>query len=397
MNTPQAGRGRPRRVLYAEINEDGTVGGSHQCLLDLVRHLDRERFQPVVVFYQWNSFVKRIEDLGAEVHVWEDERSRERIRSGRFRTARLVAGVAAAIRRRVRFIRRERIELVHLNNSPVPTSEDWLPAARLTGRPVVAHCRAEVRWDDDPLRVWLSGRFDRVIAVSRTVAESLRRAGVPPCRISLVYDGIDVEAVRSSVRTDPSDVRRSLGVPEDAFLVVMIGHLRRWKGQDVFLAALASMTPEDRSKFRAVFAGDANPLELPYAAALRSSVTALGLDGTVRFLGPRDDAPDLMNASDAVVHASTSPEPLGLVVLEGMALGKPVVASRLGGPAETVLPGTGILFDPRRPEDLAENLRLLASDPGLCRSLGERGRARADRFGIHRNVGAIQAIYEEIL
>jgi glycosyltransferase involved in cell wall biosynthesis len=98
-----------------------------------------------------------------------------------------------------------------------------------------------------------------------------------------------------------------------------------------------------------------------------------------------------------VVHASTTPEPLGLVVLEGMVLGKPVIASRLGGPAEVVQQGSGLLFDPAHPEGLAALFETLAADPERRRDLGEAGQRRAEEFSIGRNVRAIEAVYRELL
>ena len=389
--------GRPRRVLYNELNEDGTIGGSHQCLLDLLRRLDRSRFAPVVVFYQDNPCVERLRALGAEVRVWEEERLRERVGSGPWRRARLVAAVAAAIARRAAFLRRERIDLLHLNNSPIATCEDWLPAARVARLPVITHCRAEVLEGDGRLRRWLAGRFDRVVAISRTVADSLRRAGVPEKRIRLVYDGIDVEALRERASGDPVSIRRALAVRDGEFLVVMVGHLRAWKGQHVLLEALCRLDPGLLARTRAVVVGDVDHLHPSYSASLREAADEPPLRDRVSFLGPRDDAPALMSAADVLVHASTVPEPLGLVVLEGMALGKPVVASRLGGPSETMTPGSGLLFDPAHPEELARHLEALAADPALRRSLGEGGARRVGSFGIEANVRAVESLYEELL
>ena len=93
-----------------------------------------------------------------------------------------------------------------------------------------------------------------------------------------------------------------------------------------------------------------------------------GLTGQVHLLGSRDDVPALMNAADAIVHASVQPEPFGLVVVEAMALGKPVVASNLGGPSETVTPGTGLLFDPDDPAALAHQLQAVLDQPSLRRT-----------------------------
>jgi glycosyltransferase involved in cell wall biosynthesis len=104
-----------------------------------------------------------------------------------------------------------------------------------------------------------------------------------------------------------------------------------------------------------------------------------------------------MQAADIVLHASTRPEPFGLVVVEGMALGRAVVAAGIGGPAEIVTPDSGVLFDPTRPETLASALESLAADPERRRRLGEGGRRRAEDFSVRRNVESIQTLYQSLL
>jgi glycosyltransferase involved in cell wall biosynthesis len=386
------------RILHVESNEDGTVGGSHQCLLDLARRIDRARFTPVAVFYQGNAFVSRLAEAGVEVYVWERERRRERVEIGaKLRSVRLAARIPGAVLRRAAILRRLGIRLVHLNNTPVAGGEDWLPAARILRLPIVSHCRALYPPGESRLHARLARGFDRIVAISDAVAESLARAGVPDARIVRIHDGIDIAALQARARKDPAETRSALGVASDEFLVVMVGHLRAWKGQHVLLHALADLPAADGERFRVAFAGAPDFLDPAYAASLRELTGRLGLERRVLFLGVRDDAPDLMRAGDVVVHASTSPEPFGLVVLEAMALGRPVVASRQGGPSEIVAEGTGILFDPSRPDELAAHLSALSRDAERRSRLGQAGKERARAFGIERNVGALEALYEALL
>ena len=135
----------------------------------------------------------------------------------------------------------------------------------------------------------------------------------------------------------------------------------------------------------------------PYAAALRETITRYGLQATVSLLGERTDASEIMQASDIVLHASTMPEPFGLVVVEGMALGRAVVAAGIGGPVEIVTPESGVLFDPTRPEALSTVLESLATDPEKRRQLGEGGRRRAEYFSLKRNVDSLQSLYLSLL
>ncbi|HEX2781394.1 MAG TPA: glycosyltransferase, partial [Gemmatimonadaceae bacterium] len=127
-----------RRILYVEACEDGTVGGSHQALYDLVRMLDRRRYEPVVLFYQTNRWVEPIRALGVEVILFDEERRREKAPHLARDLPGRVRSVIAAPFLRAALLRRLSIDLVHLNNSPAEGYEDWLPACRLVGVPCVA-------------------------------------------------------------------------------------------------------------------------------------------------------------------------------------------------------------------------------------------------------------------
>jgi len=387
---------RPARVLLVEANEDGTAGGSHQCLFDIARSLDPTRFTPVALFYQNNRFVERLREIGVRTLVWERERMRERPVVGRLRRARQMAQLLGAIARRIRLLRSERIALLHLNNAPSVGFDDWLPAARLLGIPALTHARATFAM---PRRVWhrLVRGFDAVVAISREIERFLLAVGIPAERVVQIYDGVDAAAVCACSNRAAEDIRRELGVASGDILVALVGHLRPWKGQDVTLEAARGLAPPLRQRLKIVFVGGVGRGEEAYAAGLRETIIRHGLQTMVSFLGERTDIPAIMRAADIVLHASTTPEPFGLTVVEGMALGRAVVAAGIGGPVETVTPDSGLLFDPTRPETLAAALESLAADPEKRRQLGEGGRRRAEDFSVRRNVESIQTLYRSLL
>lgn len=385
----------PRRILLVEANEDGTTGGSHRALVDLVSHFDRTRFEPVVLFYEHNEAEPLL--AGCEVHVWAEIRRRERRHHGPVGVWRQASGVLPALVRRMRFLRRARIDLVHLNNSPALGYEDWLPAAWLLGIPCVAHARGEFwltrRWIG---RAMMRG-FDRLLPVSHLMADFSRAAGFTEQQVCTVHDGVDRDAFVRRVGREPKEVRAELGLPPAAVVATQVAHLRSWKGHDLVLDALDRMAPPVRDRLVVLWIGSSPAGENAWADRLRAKAEALGLAGRVRFLGARKDVPDLLNASDLLLHASTSPEPFGLVLLEAMVLGKPVLASRLGGPMEILTPESGATFDPRSPDELAAQLARLVSDADLRRRLGEAGRARAAEFDVARTTRRVQQVYTELL
>jgi glycosyltransferase involved in cell wall biosynthesis len=383
----------PSRVLYVEQNTDGTVGGSYQCLYDLVRSLDRTRYTPIVVFYQDNRYARTLAALGVDVEIIPPPTPADRPS-----LARRLANAARHVAQRRRLIRRHRIDLVHLNNAPSVGAIDWLPAARLAGIPIITHARGVVTLGSgSPVERRLQNYYTRVIAISRHIAVATANDGIPAIRISQIYDGVDLEAFRRAAARQPDTMRAELGVPPDAIFAVMVGHLRPWKGQLEVLHAVAALDPAHRARLRLAIVGATAPAEAAYAQTVRETVRALGLTDTVKIFGERTDIPDLMRAADVVIHASTDPEPFGLVVVQGMAMGRLVIASALGGPAEVLTPDTGATFDPRRPSALPPLLRRAIDDPAWRQTLAANAVGRADAFSLARNVAAIEQLYAEVL
>jgi glycosyltransferase involved in cell wall biosynthesis len=175
-----------------------------------------------------------------------------------------------------------------------------------------------------------------------------------------------------------------------------VGRLAPWKGQREFLEA-ARLVATEWPEARFLVVGDVAFDGPSYRDALRRLVRRLGLEDRVIFTGWRRDVPVVLAAADVLVHSSVLPEPFGLVIVEAMAMERPVVASRLGGPGEIVRDGhEGVLVDPRHPEEIAEALLRLAADPALRTCMGRTGRVRAlGCFGAERFVQEMEAVLHE--
>jgi glycosyltransferase involved in cell wall biosynthesis len=389
---------RPYRILYIEANEDGTVGGSHRVLFDLVCNLDRTQYEPVILFYQNNTYVSRLRAHGVDVLVLEDVRARERaIRRHGSRLAKHRENFATIVRR-FRFLRQHRIDLIHINNSPLTGNDDWLPAARILRIPIVSSVAGDAR---GPGGGWLHKRlfraFDHYLSVSDFINQAMLRAGIKSDRMDLIYPGVDLEPFRARVKRTREEVRRELGIPGHAVMALMVGNVRQWKGQHVVLAALEQMPTTARDGFYVAFAGALTVDDRPYMTELEATVKRAGVADHVKFLGGRDDVPDLLNASDIALHASVRPEPFGLVVVEAMSLGKTVVAANSGGPAEVVDRSSGVTFDPMVPGQLAEVLTDLVRDPIRRGELGKGALQRAEQFTARRYAAGVHRVYERVL
>ena len=388
----------PPRVLILEANLDGTVGGSHQVLWDLVTRLTPGAFEPVVAFYQDNPYVERLAAVNVETHVLDDMVEGERhlrLSGGRVRKAMDI--LVGAVLRRAFWLRRNRIDLVYINNSPYVGYDDWLPASRFVRRPCLASAMGDAHVSPTRYQgVWLK-RFDHVMPVSQHIQRGMTRAGIPPQRQTVVYPGVDLDEFTGRVRRSPEEVRAELGVPAHCLLGVMVGNIRRWKGQSVVLQGLAGLDPDSRSRIRVVFAGASRPKDQEYVAELEAYTKEAGLEEIVRFLGPRKDVPELFAAADFAIHGSTLAEPFGLVVVEALAVGTPVLAGSGGGPAEIMDEDCGILWDTGEPSQLTEAIEGLLASPERLAAMSAHAPDRARRFSVEAYVRGMERVWQSAL
>ncbi|MDO8588228.1 MAG: glycosyltransferase family 4 protein [Armatimonadota bacterium] len=231
-----------------------------------------------------------------------------------------------------------------------------------------------------------SRRAARIIAVSEGVKKSLQTIGVPAAKITVIANGVDAGEL-------PADFDRSaklaeLDVPADSKIVLCVARLTPVKGVRYLVEAVSALR-KAIGRCEIVVAGDGPEME-----SLRELDRRLnGSDGVV-FLGHRDDIPELLAVADAVAVPSVQ-EGQGLVALEAMAAGKPVVATAVGGLVETIRDGvTGLLAAPEDPGALAEGLARVLSDPELARSLGDAGiRFVRKEMTVEKMIAATEDVY----
>ena len=215
---------------------------------------------------------------------------------------------------------------------------------------------------------------------------------MPSPRITVVHNGVDLQAV--SRAKDAPSVRREWGLPAAAPLLITVGRLTPAKGHRDLLKAAAVLSRDSRwLELRLLIVG-AGAL-LP---ELQREAEQLGLQQRVIFTGFQRDVLPFVLAADVFVLPSIQ-EGLSLSALEAMALGKPVVACRVGGTPEVVVDGeTGLLVAPGHPRELAAALERLLADPEKARAMGEAGRRRAqEAFDLEQMVTKIERIYRDLI
>jgi glycosyltransferase involved in cell wall biosynthesis len=217
-------------------------------------------------------------------------------------------------------------------------------------------------------------RPDVVIANSRFTARSLPQlyTGLEPQILHYPVAGSAVKLNTDERRT----VRDSCQIDEKARVIVQVSRLEEWKGQRLHLQALGRL--RDEPDWCAWFVGGAQrPHEARYLQELKDLAQQLGIAERVRFLGQRDDVPRLLAAADIFCQPNTGPEPFGIVFIEALYAGLPVVATALGGALEIVDETCGILTPPDDAAALAEALRNLLEEPERRRLLAASAPARA--------------------
>jgi glycosyltransferase involved in cell wall biosynthesis len=374
----------PLDVVF--VDHCAQLSGGEVALARLLAALDRppsgegrRRVGARVVLGERGPLESRLRDQGTAVEVLELDRRVATVRRGEVTASGLrdvgrFGLVALDVARLSARLWALDPDLVHTNS--LKSALYGGVAARLAGVPVVWHLRDRLAADYLPApAVALVCGLARVVPSAIVVdSETVRDTLGGVARSSRVL----VHVIPSIVEAPPDPVVRHR--PADApFRVAMVGRLAPWKGQTLFVDALSRAIGP--TPIEAWIVGTAMFGDEEYEAEVRALVSACGLDDRVTFTGFVDDVPALLAEVDAVVHASVVAEPFGLVVVEAMAAGRPVVAPRLGGPGEVISDGVdGLLYTPGDATALAAQLSRLAGDRDLCMRLGDAAARAALRY-----------------
>lgn len=373
------------------------LGGAQKSLMELIGALDRKRFEPVLLCTEGAEWLGREELEGtAKAAVVRPSRV---LQQRRDELAESVAGSgrhllegARPVVSLWRALRRLKIDLVHTNALKAHVLGG--AAARLARLPLVWHVRDIL--EPGAALTWLrrAGRFakPRVIAISEAVAGQFEGTGLDT---TLIYNGIPLE--RFVPGSPPNGLREELGVCAEDEVICIVGRLTPWKGHRTLLEALAILA-ENRPRVKLIVLGEVAFWEASYGEELEAYADELGVGERVRWTGFREDVPDILRLSDVSALPSVD-EPFGRAIVEAMAVGKPVVATRSGGAPEVVVDGeTGILVEPRDAAGLASALARLLDDRELAQRMGERGMARArERFDLKRVARMVEELYGGML
>ncbi len=354
-------------------------GGIERKLVEVLPRLDRDRFEvSLVCLREPGPLAPALQAAGIEVHCVPFRRRWD----------------LAALRRLTRWMRAKRIQIVHshMYRANVPTTV----AARWAGlRHVWAQVHNVATWEtprqaavDRFLCRWREGMLAVSEEVRRDVIQRLR---LRPEKVRLLYNGVDVARFGSG--RGRGELRREAGVADDDLVFLFAARLVEQKRPQDFLTLAEGLLAREtgrpgrqRAWFWVLGGG-------PLRASLLDRAAPLG--DRVRFLGPREDIERIMAAADLFIMTSTR-EGFSNALLEAMASGLTIIATRVGGNAEALRhEEDGLLVPPLRRDALAEAAERLLADADLRRRLAASARRRAGEFSLETMVRNLERLYEE--
>ena len=406
----------PITVLF--FDHTAKMGGGEISLFNLVTHLDRRRFEPVVVLAEDGVLRERLSAVGIETHVLPLSSAVTQVRKDSLSGPRAVSPaqlleIARYVWRLRAFARRRGAHILHTNS----LKADIIGAlvGRLADLPVIWHVRDRIADDYLPslatrvFRVLCRVLPDHIVVNSAATLEALQLPANRRARViynGIVHDGLPfAEMLDEQGHTPPATAETLTAAtsPDSAGdvaapIIGLVGRISPWKGQDIFLRAAAQVKERyPHARFQIIGA----PLfgEEAYEAEVRELCSQLKLDENVEWLGFRTDVPQLIESMTILAHASKTGEPFGQVVVEAMMAKRPLVATNGGGVPEIVMDEqTGLLVPMNDAPAMADALLRLLDQPQWATELGRAGYKRAvENFTIAHTVAKIQRIYDDVL
>jgi glycosyltransferase involved in cell wall biosynthesis len=374
------------------------MSGAERSLLDLIDSLPAE-VDPVVAAPE-GDLADLLRDRGVDFRPIPG--TDVSFRPHPVHTTRGLAWMAGTARRIRRLASAERAEIVHANSTRAGLAAGL--AARGADWPLVNHVR-------DWVPAGLPGRLtlraidrgaDVVIANSRDIAREIPSSD-GGAGVRVVHNGIDISRFDPGA-VDRAEVRRQLDLDEGSLVISTIAQFVPWKAQDDAVRILAAL--KDRyPQLRLLVAGTATFTAAStrfdsagFERGVHDLARELGVAEEARFLGQRDDVPEILAASDLLLVPSWR-EAFGRIVIEGMAMGLPVIATSAGGPAEIISDGAdGFLLAPQSSERWAEKADELLGEPELRAEIGRAARKTVEAsFTSERHAAAVVSIYAELM
>lgn len=376
-------------VLF--LNRGSVLYGAETRMLDILRHLEREKFLPLVMLPGPGRLSEILQEMGVETIFLNFDLG---LKPGIKKVFKLNWAM-------MQIIRKYKVDILHFNMH-FGINHLWPVLIVMKNRTIV-HLRSHF-WIY-PLERFLIYRCAKILCVSEYIKNNflqVRRSDIFTFirkeKLQTLYDGIDIKSFYPMAVEN--GLRKQLGMPINEKIVALIGALHPVKGQDLVIEA-APLIFKEHPSVKIIFIGGIylnNEISFKYQKSLEDRILALNLKNKILLLGPRQDIPQIMNEIDILLQPSER-EALGTSMVEAMACEKPVIGTAIDGIPEVIGPNEegGLLLDPRSPQQLAKLVNSLLTNTELVAEKGKQGRIRVeDQFNIYKTINTLQTIYQSL-
>jgi len=370
---------KPKRIKVLYLITELNIGGAERVVEQLATQLSRGHYNvSVACLYDPGAIADEITASGVPVvnlgmqSKWD----------------------LAAAYRLFRLLRNKRIQILHSHLFHANLLAALV--GRLANTPIIIATRHSIDIDGmgrERVNRWVRSLCDAVVAVSKEVREAeLQRSRTGPSKVVMIPNGVQIETFTKISQADVEALRQKLRIHPNTAVIGTVASFNEYKGHTYLIDATVRIL-EQLPDTKVLLVGGG-----PLRSQMEDKAEALGLLDYIIFTGIRQDIPRILSTLDLFVLPSLW-EGMPIVLLEAMAAGLPVVATRVGGIPEVVEHGvTGLLVPPRDPEALAQAIIALLQDRERAEAMGQAGRARVEKyFSVERMVQQTEALYEDLI
>ncbi|EIF6290039.1 glycosyltransferase family 4 protein [Clostridium perfringens] len=360
-----------KNILY--LHAGAELYGADIVLLELLKNINKNKYNPYVVLPCNGPLVNKLRENNINVEVIEYPILRRKY----FNPIGMVNYIKDYIKysnRLKNICKREKIDFIHTNTTAVL---EGVYLKKKLSIPHIWHIHEIIvkpKFIHKFLSFIVSRYSDEVVTVSKAVKGHLDKTGYFKKEINVIYNGVDNSVFKKSNEIDY--LRKEFKIPDNSFIVGMIGRINAWKGQSDFLDAMELVLENNKDTYAMLVGGVFEGEEWRFAK-LKEKISSMKNNERVILSDYRSDTKNIHALYDIFVLPSTNPDPLPTVVLESMATAKPIVGYRHGGICEMVKENyNGKLATPNDYNDLAKKIQELIDDDNLRNNMGENSLKR---------------------
>jgi len=392
-------------ILYIETSV--VYGGSTRCLLDILNHIDKDKFNPITILFTGGQSFNKLKKTSHEIllfktplfyfEIFLNRTLPKRVNQYllKLKIVSIVLDKIPAIAMLFLFIKKRDIKLVHLNIRPYYYPA--IVASYLARIPFISHVRGHGEL------TFISKFFCRFvkifIPVSKSVSEELTQQGIPRKKQVIIYDGIEIDQCFNN-KIESKDIKNEFSIKENEFVLGYVGRISENKGQQYFIEAAPYIIKEIPNSRFLIIGEVASELQkdILYFHKLKKMVKDLGLENKVIFTGYREDIKSFYFLLHILVLSSLQ-EGIAGVILEAMNNNIPVVATRSGGPSEIIENNVnGLLVPIKDPSAIANSVIKILKTYALRELLTINAKKiLREKFNTKKTVSNIEDVYKSIL